>query len=67
MSFLVKINPATYGIAPIRQVVLGSPPDSLFAVNLFGHIMSTWDNIAVLAAFGVVMIILAMWSFGSQE
>jgi hypothetical protein len=29
--------------------------------------MSIWDNIGVLAAFGAIMIILAMWSFGSQE
>ena len=67
MSVLVKINPATYGIAPIRQVVLGASPDSPFAINLFGHTMSIWDNVAVLAAFGVIMIVLAMWSFGSQE
>ena len=67
MSVLVKINPATYGIAPIRQVVLGTSPDSPFNINLFGHIMSIWDNVAVMAAFGVIMIILAMWSFGSQE
>ncbi len=67
MSVLVKINPATYGIAPIRQVVLGASPDSPFAINLFGHTMSIWDNVAVMAAFGVIMITLAMWSFGSQE
>ena len=67
MSVLVKINPATYGIAPIRQVVLGTSPDSPFNVSLFGHIMSVWDNVAVMAAFGIIMIILAMWSFGSQE
>lgn len=67
MSVLVKINPATYGIAPIRQVVLGGSPDSPFAINLFGHTMSIWDNVAVMAAFGVIMITLAMWSFGSQE
>ncbi|MFC1971122.1 ABC transporter permease, partial [Chloroflexota bacterium] len=45
MSILVKINPATYGIAPIRQVMLGTPPDSLFGITLFGHVMSIWDNI----------------------
>ena len=67
MSVLVKINPASYGIAPIRQIVLGSSPDSPFVINLFGHAMSIWDNIAVMAAFGAVMIVLAMWSFGSQE
>jgi len=67
MSVLVKINPATYGIAPIRQVVLGVSPDSPFDINVLGHTMSLWNNITVLAVFGVVMILLAMWSFGNQE
>ena len=67
MGILVKINPATYGIAPIRQVILGASTDSPFAINLFGHTMSLWDNVAVLAVFGITMILLAMWSFNRQE
>ena len=67
MSVLVKINPVTYGIAPIRQVVLGASPGSIFDINVLGHTMSIWDNIAVLAVFGITMILLAVWSFGSQE
>ena len=67
MSVLVKINPATYGIAPIRQVVLGASASSTFEINVLGHAMSIWDNVAVMSAFGVVMILLAMWSFGNQE
>jgi len=67
MDVLVKINPATYGIAPIRQVVLGVSSDSAFAIDLLGHTMSLWDNVTVLAAFGAIMILLAMWSFSNQE
>jgi len=67
MDVLVTINPATYGIAPIRQVMLGASPDSPFTINLLGHTMSLWDNITVLAVFGVIMILLAMWSFSNQE
>jgi len=67
MNVLVKINPATYGVAPIRQMVLGATSGSLFGINLLGHNMSLWDNIAVLAAFGVAMVLLAMWSFSNQE
>ena len=67
MSVLVKINPATYGIAPIRQVVLGASSGSTFDISVLGHTMSIWDNVAVLAVFGIVMILLAMWSFGNQE
>ncbi len=67
MNILVKLNPATYGIAPIRQVILGASSDPTFGINLFGHTMSLWDNVIVLAVFGAVMILLAMWSFGRQE
>ena len=67
MNVLVKINPATYGIAPIREVMLGAASGSAFGISLFGHTMSLWDNVAVLAAFGAVMILLAVWSFSHQE
>jgi len=67
MNILVKINPATYGIAPIRQVILGTAPGASYSINLLGHTMSLWDNIIVLAAFGIIMVVLAMWSFGNQE
>ncbi len=67
MNVLVKINPATYGIAPIRQVVLGTTADSPLGITVLGHTMSLWDNVAVVAVFGIVMTLLAMWSFGHQE
>jgi len=67
MNVLVKLNPATYGIAPIRQVILGLSTDSPFSIELFGHTMSLWDNVMVLAGFGFVMLLLAIWSFGNQE
>ena len=67
MNILVKLNPATYGITPIRQVMLGTSTDSPFTISLLGHTMSLWDNIMVLAAFGVITILLAIWSFGNQE
>jgi len=67
VSVLVKFNPATYGIAPIRQVMLGALSDSPFDINLLGHTMSLWDNVAVLAVFGTVMILLAMRSFSTEE
>jgi len=67
MNVLVKINPATYGIASVRQIMLETSADSPFGISLLGHTMSLWDNVAVLAAFGIVMVLLAMWSFSSQE
>lgn len=67
LNFLVKINPASYGIAPIREVVLGKEASVQFGIKLFGHTMSIWENISILAIFGATMIALAIWSFGHQE
>jgi ABC-2 type transport system permease protein len=67
MNVLVKINPATYGIAPIRQVMLGTAADSPLGITVLGHTMSVWDNVAVVAAFGIVMTALSIWSFNHQD
>jgi ABC-2 type transport system permease protein len=67
MNVLVKINPATYGVDPIRRLVLGAEAASELGVTVFGHTMSIGEDLMVVAAFGVVMVVLAMWSFGSQE
>jgi ABC-2 type transport system permease protein len=67
MNVIVKINPATYGVASIRQVVLGPEAAAAFRVNLLGHEMSLLENVGVLAVFGAVMVLLAMWSFEHQE
>jgi len=67
MSVLVKLNPATYGIDPIRQVALGTQAASPFSLTLLGHTMSVWDDVMILAAFGTITTILAIWSFSNQE
>ena len=67
MNIVVKLNPATYGIAPIRQVVLGGSSSSSFNIEVLGHTMTLWDNLLVLVAFGAVMVVLAMWSFEHQD
>jgi ABC-2 type transport system permease protein len=67
MGVVVRINPASYGIAAIRQVVLGSSSESLYAIELFGRTLSLWDNVVIILVFAIVMILLAMWSFSNQE
>ncbi len=67
MGVLVKINPVTYAVDPFRQLVLGEQAGELFRVTVFGHTMSIAEDLMVVAAFGAVMVILAMWSFNVQE
>jgi len=47
--------------------MLGTSADSPFDITLFGHTMTVWENVAILAVFGFIMIMLAMWSFSRQE
>ncbi|UCH50480.1 MAG: ABC transporter permease [Chloroflexota bacterium] len=69
MNIMVKFNPATYGIAPIRQIILGTDPNLSYSynINLFGQTLTVWNEVAILAIFGVIVILLAMWSFSNQE
>ena len=67
MNVLVKINPAAYGIAPIRQVVLGPSESAYFGITLFGYTLSIWQEVAIVADFGLIMLLLAMWSFSKQD
>ena len=77
MDFLVKINPVTYAIDPLRQVIFraqGLPEAALeklpqmgLGVIVFGHTMTIADDIIVIVAFGVTMIALAMWMFSIQD
>lgn len=80
LSVLVKINPATYGVDPIRQLVLshlatasasvglpGGQDIVPLGVDLFGRTLSMWEEVAIIGLFGVVMVVLTMRSFGVQE
>jgi len=67
MNVLVKINPVTYGVDSIRQLVLGAEPASFLGITIWGHTMSIGEDLMIIAAFGIVMVVMAMWSFGSQE
>jgi ABC-2 type transport system permease protein len=67
MSVLVKLNPATYGVYPLRLVMLGPEAQESFGIVLFGHQVTLWEDIFLLALFSVIMITLGMWSFGHQD
>jgi ABC-2 type transport system permease protein len=72
MEVLVKINPVTYAVAPIRRIALDSElvtsggQGGVVNIELFGHVLSTFESLGVLAAFGVVMLSLAIYSFRNR-
>ena len=77
LGVVSKINPLTYGVDAIRQVFLGAelPPvgsdmgsgSHAIGVTVLGHTMSVLDDAIVVAALGVILLSLAVWSFSKQE
>ncbi len=77
MNFLVKVNPVTYAIDPLRKIIFeaqGLPafvlemlPQAGLGVTLFGHAVTLGEDIAIIALFGAVMITAAVWMFNIQD
>jgi ABC-2 type transport system permease protein len=63
LGIVVRINPITYGVDAIRQVMLGDAAPSLL---MFGQPMSVSQDILAVAVFGAVMVGLGIWSFSHQ-
>ncbi|MDO8490704.1 MAG: ABC transporter permease [Dehalococcoidia bacterium] len=74
LAVLVRLNPASYAIDPIRQTVLqtvqlppGVPGLSSLGLTVFGHTMTVWEDVGVVAVLAAVLIAAAMWSFSIQD
>ena len=67
LSWLVRVNPVSYGVDALRQMVL-STPDAPYTSDLalFGHPMTIAGDVAMMALFGLVMIVLAMRSLRTE-
>ncbi len=61
-----KANPLTYGVDAIRQLFLAGSAE-VTGVTVFGHTMTVLQDVAVIACFGTILLLLAAWSFGKQE
>jgi ABC-2 type transport system permease protein len=72
MTVLTRLDPAAYGVDPLRRVVLetaGVPAPALdrFAMTLFDHALSVPAEAAIMLGFGVLMMAVAVVNFRSQE
>ncbi|HLH21266.1 MAG TPA: ABC transporter permease [Chloroflexota bacterium] len=72
LAVLTRVDPVSYGVDAIRQVVLsqaGVPPAVLgqLGINLFGHPTNVLADLGIVAAFAAVMIVLAVRAFSVQE
>lgn len=76
LEVLTKIDPVTYGVDAIRQLFLGGSVSaipgpmgggSIIGVTIFGHTMTMWEDLGLVAVFGAVLMILGIISFSRQE
>ncbi len=77
LDAVVKINPATYGVDAIRQLMLGlnspggllpaSAPLNPLSLTILGHPMTILEDTIVVFIFGVIMLGLALWTFSLQD
>ena len=75
MDVLVKLNPVTYAVAPIREIALSEqlkalPADAPFQithVDWFGYTLSTWEEIGVVVVFGAAMLSIAIHAIRTTE
>jgi ABC-2 type transport system permease protein len=74
MMIISKINPMTYGVDACRQLML-SPEiaaarpfgGSSIGVTVFGHTMTTGQDVLVIAVIAAVFLSLAIYFFSKQE
>ena len=66
MTVLTRLDPAAYGVDPLRRAVLGPAGDRL-ALTLFGQTLAVWTEEALLFGFGVLMLAFAVRSFQRRD
>jgi ABC-2 type transport system permease protein len=72
MTVLTRLDPVGYGIDPIRRVVLASSgvrPEVIdrFRMSLFDHPLAIWEDAAVVLAFGLLMLGIAVANFRVRD
>ncbi|TMC78058.1 MAG: ABC transporter [Chloroflexi bacterium] len=69
MTVLTRLDPASYGIDPIRRVLLGSSgiPVDRFALTLFDRTLAIPVEATIVIAFGLVMLAIAVRSFQRRD
>ncbi len=65
MEVLAKINPVTYGVDPLRQVALRESIPQAFLDTLRLHPIT--GDVAIMAAFGILFLVPAVWLFSKQD
>ena len=66
MTVLTRLDPASYGIDPIRRTLLGAPAERL-ALTIGDQTVPIAGEIAVIVLFGLVMLAIGARSFSHRD
>ena len=72
MTVLTRIDPAAYGMDPLRRVVLGGAGLPSFALDkmgltIFDNVLPIVVEVAILLGFGIVMLAIAVRNFRVRD
>jgi len=72
MTALTRLDPLAYGVDPIRRVVLGAsgvpgPVLDQLSMTFGGHVVPVALEVAILLAFGLVLMLVALLNFRHQD
>ncbi len=74
LTVLTRLNPLTYAVAPLRQVVFAVqnvPPLAAArfsaTVTLFGYVLPVWLELVMVAAFALIFFVLAIQGFSRRD
>jgi ABC-2 type transport system permease protein len=72
MTALTRLDPLSYGVDPIRRVVLEasgvpSPVLDQLSMTLGGHVVPIWAEVLILLGFGLVLMSIAVLNFRRQD
>jgi len=66
LTVLTRLDPAAYGIDPLRRAVLDPAGDRL-GLTLFGQTLGVWTEEALVLGFGLLMLTIAIRSFRQRD
>jgi ABC-2 type transport system permease protein len=69
MTVLTRLDPAAYGIDPIRRTLLGATgfPAERFGITIFDITLDVWTETAAVLLFGAAMLAFAVLSFRRRD
>lgn len=65
MKLLPRVDPVTYGVDPLRQVVLRTVVPAQFMDTIALRPMTV--NVIMMATFAILFLVPAVWLFGRQD